>query len=76
MLPGCFGSNAPPPVLSPTADLAAPLADPALFRTCAGWTGPAPVTGREFVLAAEAEIACGDQMRGQLLALAETYGAQ
>jgi hypothetical protein len=75
-LAGCFGREADPSGLRPTDDLAdpAPLADPALFRTCPGWTGGPPETGTDLVLAAEAEIACGDRMRGQLIALAEIYG--
>jgi hypothetical protein len=64
--------QAPPPVVIPQT----PIADPALFRPCDGWTGPPPVTDLQIALAAEAEIAGRERCNDQLNALAEVYGVQ
>ena len=73
LLASCGRSDAP--AIPPPTSLAhpSPVVDPALFRTCPGWTGPTPVTMAEMVNATETEIACGDAMRGRLDALAAVY---
>jgi hypothetical protein len=69
LLAGACGRPIPAPEASPE-----PLADPALFRPAPGWTGAAPTTELELVLAAEAELAGRLQANAQLSALADIYG--
>lgn len=72
LLASCGPGEPPPPALRPGAALAnpAPLVDPALYETCPGWIGAAPVTMADFVAATEAEIDCRRRMAAQLDALA------
>lgn len=53
-----------------------PVAPADLFQPCEGWAGAAPVTERQLLLAAQAEIAGRRCANERLAALAEIYGAQ
>ena len=58
---------------SETAFLPPAVAPSDLFETCEGWTGSPPVTERDLLLAAQAEIAGRECANGRITALSEIY---